>query len=428
MTRTCSVLALLIGLAGPAVAAAPDVSPDPKSLVVPDDVLSKARELVRQLGSEQFAEREEAELALAKLGRAARAALLDAAGTDPNAEVRTRCQTLLPKATALEMKARIEVFLADVEGKYEHDLPGWNELCVFVRNEWSLFGHPVWSDQSLDKAARGVFAELISTQANRHVMMAVGGHGDLAALASARRQELYSQYSSRAVVVGGMVTYPNRKQPTVADMAALLFAEAQAGGKSVAPRTASISTLISVSGFTNAVQASNESARVYRAIAAGWIDTRTDPMDVYYATSIARNLGMNDAALRVAVRLFETKGAVGSYRGLVTATIAQLGTKAHVPMLERVMADNTVLTTVRRAVVNKEGKQEVVAHEIQARDTALALALTLSGQKPEDYGFTDFYRTSGVNAGSFSYSRFYLPEDGRKAAFEKWKEWRAKNP
>ena len=107
------------------------------------------------------------------------------------------------------------------------------------------------------------------------------------------------------------------------------------------------------------------------AIAAGWIDTRRDPMDMYYATTIARNLGMNDAAVRVAVRLFETKGAVGSYRGLVTATIAQLGTKEHIPVLERVMADNTVLTTIRRSVV-KDGKPvvEVVAEIQSAVDDA----------------------------------------------------------
>src|SRR5689334_18887128 len=123
MTRTCCVVAALIWLAGPA-AAAPDVSPDPQSPSVPEDVLSKGGQLVQPLGSEQVAEREEAEQALAKLGRAARTALRDGANTRPNAEVRNRCQALLPKATSLEMKARIEVCLADAERKFDHDLPG----------------------------------------------------------------------------------------------------------------------------------------------------------------------------------------------------------------------------------------------------------------------------------------------------------------
>lgn len=428
MIRTCSVAAALIWLAGPAVAAAPDVSPDPKSLTVPEDVLSKARELVQQLGSEQFAEREEAELALVKLGRAARAALLAGANTDPNAEVRNRCQTLLPKATSLEMRARIEVFLADTEGKFDHDLPGWNELRSLARNEWALFGYHVWSDRSLDKAARVVFAELITTPANRFVMMAVGGQGDLAAVASTRRQELYSLAYPRAVVVNGMVTYPGRKQPTLADITALLLAEAQSDGKSAAPRNSSITSLVNVSGFNAAVQGAGDTARVYRAIAASWVDTRRDPMDMYYAMTIAQTLGLNDASVRVAVRLFESKGAVVSYRGMAAARLAQLGTKEHLPLLEKAMADNTVIVTLRRQVVKKDGKSEVVATEIQIRDVALAVSLILSGQKPEDYGFIDQHRASGVTGTSFSYTRFYLPDEDRKAAFEKWKEWRGKNP
>ena len=97
------------GVSGmPSVAAA---SPDPKTLTVPAQELSKARELVHQLGSEQFADREKAELELAKMGRLARPALLEGVNTDPNPEVRSRCSDLLPKATALDLKARIEVFL-----------------------------------------------------------------------------------------------------------------------------------------------------------------------------------------------------------------------------------------------------------------------------------------------------------------------------
>lgn len=185
-------------------------SPDPKSLAISGDELSRARELVQQLGSEQFAEREKAEIALAKMGRIARPALLEAANTDPNQEVRSRCTSLLPKATALEIRARLEVFLADTEGKFEHDLPGWNEFRVTVRNEWHMLGHLIWSDHSLDKAARGVFADLISGTTNRHVMMAVScAQSELGSIAAARRQELYYQKYPRAIVVGGAIVRPN---------------------------------------------------------------------------------------------------------------------------------------------------------------------------------------------------------------------------
>jgi len=151
-------------------------------------------------------------------------------------------------------------------------------------------------------------------------------------------------------------------------------------------------------------------------------------MDMYYATTIARTLGMNDAGCRVAVRLFENKGAVVSYRGMAATTLAQLGMKEHIPLLEKAMADNTVLTTIRKSVVREAKAVVEVVAEIQIRDVALAVSLILSGQKPEDYGFVDQHRASGVTGGNFSYTRFYLTDEDRKVAFEKWKEWRGKNP
>ena len=100
------------------------VSPDPKDLAIPPQELSKARELIKRLGSEIYREREEAHAELAKMGRLARPALVEAAASDADPEVRYRCSRLLPKAGADDLKARLDTFLADTESKYEHDLAG----------------------------------------------------------------------------------------------------------------------------------------------------------------------------------------------------------------------------------------------------------------------------------------------------------------
>ena len=63
-----------------------------------------------------------------------------------------RCSSLLPRAASLDIKARLDVFLADAEGEYEHDLPGWNQFRATVRNEWESSGYPLWADRSLSKA------------------------------------------------------------------------------------------------------------------------------------------------------------------------------------------------------------------------------------------------------------------------------------
>ena len=53
MLRLCFIILFSTGSTG---------SPDPKSLAIPTEDLARARELVRQLGSEQFVDREKAEV------------------------------------------------------------------------------------------------------------------------------------------------------------------------------------------------------------------------------------------------------------------------------------------------------------------------------------------------------------------------------
>jgi hypothetical protein len=418
------LVAVFVAAAGSPQAQA--ASPDPKTLAVPDETLVRSRELVRQLGSQSYLEREQAEQELLKLGRLARPALLEAVNENPDAEVRFRCQTLLPRANNLEMKARLEVFLADTEGRYEHDLPGWNEFRNTVCRPWSVLGFPLGTDRPLDRAARKVFAELISTPTNRRIMLAVGNRdAELPRLLAARRQELYGQKYPRVVVVNGQVQQPtNRRDPTLADIATLLFAESQTY-RATAPPTAPINVLISSSGYAAAATTDDETGRVYKSIATAWLDTRQDPTDLYNGINVAANLGLTEPGARLAIRLFQSKGAPPSYRGLAASNLARLGNRSHIPLLESAMNETTVVFTVRKSVPGKPAP-EWETHDVQVRDVALAVAVILSGQKIEDYGFVDQYRGSG--GGGYTYARHYLPEAERKAAFDKWKRWRETNP
>src|SRR5205823_441033 len=128
-------------------------------------------------------------------------------------------------------------------------------------------------------------------------------------------------------------------------------------------------------------------------------------------------------ACRLAIRLFEAKGVQVFYRGNAAATLARLGGKEHIPVMEKAMADAGVLYTLRRPVPGKP-TNEWETHDIQVRDVALAVALVLAGQNLDDYGFVDQHKASGITGGAYTYTRYYLPEDKRQAAFDKWKEWR----
>ena len=421
MLGFCFAVVMLAGNASVA-------SPNPKSLAIPADEMARARELVQQLGSEQFPEREKAEDELAKMGRLARPALVEGANTDPSQEVRARCSSLLPRAASLDIKARLDVFLADAEGEYEHDLPGWNQFRATVRNEWELFGYPLWADRSLSKAARVIFADLISTPINRQVVLAAGGsQTDLGQLVAARRQELYNKKYPRAVVIGGRVVQATtvRVDPTAEDLASLLFAESHVQSRFV-PRTSNITTLIAASGFIKDIREKDDRAKVYRAIAVAWLETRRDPLDMYQAMSLATQLGLPDQTVRMSIRLLTMPGAIVSYRGMAANNLARYGTREHIPLLEKTMEDKAVLITIRENVVNVPVAQWPT-HEVQIRDVALAVSILLSDQKLEDYGFVDHQKANKVpsNSSTYSYARYYLNEADRAAAFEKWKKWRA---
>jgi hypothetical protein len=409
--------------------------PDPKSLAVPPEELSKSRDLVQKLGSEQFEEREEAEQTLAKMGRLARVALLEGINANPDPEVRTRCEALLPKANSLEMKARLEVFLADTESKYEHDLPGWNQFRTTVCNDWTLFGFTISTDRSLMKSARAVFVDLISTPTNKNVVMAAGAsQAELTSVVIGRRQELYNQRVMRGGP-GGFVNDPVvRRDPTAEDVAALLFAESLATQSPArVPRTVSISVLLNSSGFYSQVRESDDKGKVYKSIVTAWLESRINPMDLYQGMTIAPSLGLTNHSVKIAVRLLTSPGAPVAYRGNAAMNLAQNAGKEHIPLLEAAFEDTSVLTVARPPNVRINTDNEAVNNEIQVRDVALAISIQLAGEKLEDYGFIDQNKTinSGtgiaVNAGRYSYTRYYIPPEKRAVAMEKWKEWWAKN-
>jgi hypothetical protein len=432
MFRICFTFLALSSIVPPlhAVPADPSssVASDPSTLAVPSREQARCRELVQQMGSEQFTEREQAQQALAKMGRVARQALLEGLTRDPNPEIRTRCAALLPRADALDLKARLEVFLADVDGKYEHDLPGWNQFRATVSNEWKLLGYPVWSDRTLEKAARGVFVELIATPINKNLVMATAGPaGELSAIAIGRRQELVIDRMGRGPGgFGGnrMNVAVEGRVPTPDDIAALLFAESLAPQSTArVPRQVSIGPLVMSERFAAILRENDDKGRVYRAIVVAWLESRVNPIDLYQGMSVANQLDMTDQAVRMAARLFTTPGTPVQYRSSAALSLGRLGAKEHIPLLEKAFDDTGVMTTPGRGFGGNVGVPG--GREIQVRDVALAFSIQWAGQSPEDYGFIDQVK-SGAGA-TYSYLRFYLPEDKRDAAFDQWKEWWSKN-
>jgi hypothetical protein len=410
MVRFVLAAALLAPLAGPG-AAAPPANPDPKALAVPSEQLSKARELVQKLASDAFLDRERAQEALAQMGRLARPALLDAARTDPDPEIRQRCRALLPKATAAEMNARLAAFLADTEGRYDHDLPGWTQLRAAVRGEWSAFGWTWAARPNEDKSARALFTDFLNAPGGRELLAALDRDRAAAGqLVAARKQELYQMRFPRDGTPG--------RTPSVLEVAVVVFAESQVPAKSV-PRATALTSVITTSGLVAAVQVDDERGRALRAVLTAWFDSRTEGADMYSALTLASNVNNVPAAGRLAGRLLTAPGVTGFYRGNALSTIVRLKLTDQLPAIEKALADQTVLSATLRVVNGMQVRQT-----IEVRDAALAAAVLLTNQDPADYGFEGL--TKGAT--TFTYTQGRIADDKRDAALKKWKEWREKNP
>lgn len=389
--------------------APPPVDPNPASLAVPDDLDRKARFAVRRLGTREFEAREEAQRELRDLGRFALPALLDGLKHSPVPEVTERCDQLLPRAVALDLRARIDCFTADAAGRYDHRLPAANQFFAVTGRTDS---------------ARKLFRDLLLS-ANRSLVTAVGGpDDDVARLAAVRRAEL----NPRAVVVGGAVERP---PPAAAlDVLALLFVESTIPEKALLAADGgavrSPAGVITQSQLKATLEAEPNDAAA-RAVTVRWFETRTESRTVYSGMSTAALLKL-PVAVTLAKKVLADKTSTPQYKAAAAATVAKVGTAADVPLLDPLLADETQAHPGLAVVVGGAPQRS----PIQVRDAGLAMSLLLTKQDPADYGMKSRYAGGTTEALRFSYYNYYF-EDGddvagrRTAAIKKWGEWRAKN-
>jgi hypothetical protein len=411
MTRF--VVAVLAGtLSGPV---AYGVSPDPKDLVIPPQELSKARELVRKLGSEFYKDREEAHAELAKMGRLARPALLEAVTTDPDPEVRFRSSLLLPRAAAADLQARLETFLADTDGRFEHDLPG-------LKYYRKLIG--------TDKPARDLFVEMVKSPYNVELLQTLERSPTDAGRAIAdRRNSLYGDMQQR-FVPGKPVQPP--KQPQLPDIACLLLAEALTPSREI-PRNALFAyvtgvTFLQLPASNNALNTpGTPHAEAYKRIVSVWLDSRDDVQDLnqlpYIVGQQLRNLPQSTPLLR---RIVTTEGVQGYAKGQALMYLVQNRQKEEIPFLKSLLKDDSVVTSVWFG--GQIPNQPPVQHQCLLRDVALALLIQQTGQKMLDYGFSFPPGLNPEQAGrQLGYGHYaFVRDEARTAALVKFGFWQLK--
>jgi RNA polymerase sigma factor (sigma-70 family) len=359
-------LAVLVGLGGvalvpgggrlPAAGAAPP--PQKGGDVKPD---REAEKLVRQLGSESFAEREAAQKALTNMGARAAASVRAKMG-DADLEVARRCARIWPRLWQAEL-ARPD---ADRLAGYSHPL-------------WARFREAAGDDPG----SRTLFAEMVADFNRFSRLEAVEADPKKAGAAYAaelkQRAEALERGIQEAMAAagkrGGGIVPAASATPTRSEFVTLLFLgtyPATARDESAGDTHHNV--------FALALRTANPPA--LRRLFAKWLATRTHPHPIATGLSQAMYHHLPEVVPLAVAHAANDKLAPGA-RGFALLVVGLYGTPAHLPLFKKAFVDSRMFHTT--SYRSEKGQDRPI--QVQVADAAIGSALWIYGQRAADFGF-----------------------------------------
>jgi hypothetical protein len=360
--------------------------------------------LIKQLGSEDFTEREAATDELTRLGLAAFAPL-EAAAVHPDREVRYRSIRILAQIRDLDMQRRLDAFLSGKESAGEYPLPGWSRFAK------------AYGDQS---QSRQLFVEL--QRADPELLRSIEEGPQGAAELLTQRIGQHQQ----AMQFGG------GQQLTLGQVAALVFVAAEED-VTVADHTMSMVLNYCHQQAVREVMNNPTKKEIPRKMIGAAV-RRSEDNSAYQAMNLAMSYGMDDGMVP-ALKILKAGGRVPHMSLYALMTVAKLGDQSHLPLVEKLLDDKAVVT---------RSQENNVIHEVQVRDAALAAAVMLTKQELKSY-----FTGRGDLTVSEPQQVFFNPkligfppeavadgkgapgepkEDPRAPAIKKWQEYKASQP
>ena len=357
------------------------VGAEEEELASAAELSQQAQQLVQQLGSRSFLKRKQAMNELVKIGLPALKSLEDGALSD-NREISYRCDRVLLVVRELDLQRRLLAFLRDTEpGKYE--LPGWPVFRT-VAGEGP--------DSKL------VFVEM--QKADPEMMRTAEGSG----------KEMAGLLMQRLVVT-------SRPRPTTGDplavgrTSAILFAAGDPRVPVTQQMAAYVHRMVSNSGVRAAMTGNVGTAEVMRKLLSRWLRRQRDT-DPYVNLLVAMQFDLKES-LGFSLKVLEGGKRPSVAHRMALLSLNRFGDSKHVQLVERFLADSSVVSSTNRA----DGKRV----RIQLRDIALATVITLRKQDHRKFGFPHIRFDSNRN---FQLDSLYFASDeDRLAAFTKWKEF-----
>ncbi len=393
----CGLVGGILAISAPLPAQAQNAAETRAPVEAPPDALSpEVTALIEQLGDDSFGTREAASAKLAALGMSARPALERALKSgDP--EVRLRARRLLGQIQAAHLDARLKAFMADIEGRREHDLPGWARYRKLVGE---------------NQAARKLFADMHRSEPG--LMETSAGGGD----AAAECLQVRAYHLLRAMQMG--YTTGRTGGPPLSAVAALLFVAGDERAQVADATQMQVYNFIQQQSFQAALRSEGDGPQVNRLLGS-WVARQTGPTTSQVAIQLSVQWDLREGA-PAARRVLAEKSSQVYVRAIAAVALAKIGGKEDLKLLVETLDDKTPFN--RRVVLAADGKR--TEHNSELRDVALAALVYLTGQKFEDYGLNNIRINSQT---FFNYGQVHFPTpEARDAALKKWREWSAKNP
>ena len=369
------------------------------------DTRVRAEQLVRQLGSDRFAQREHAMQLLLRMGLPAMTAL-EAGQQSDDAETRYRCALVLQVVRHQDFQRRLKLFLARDPAAEQHPLPAWNQYKALVGDS---------------EPSRQLFVEML--QAEYEMMRAVErGTDDAAKHVNQRLAELQNWIQV------------HRQQPVVrlGSVAAMLLASIGDEKAVVGQARSIMASYFYQSSFSTEIR-DGKTSEILRTMLGRWV-AQCDEATAYQGLHLSLQFDLKEGLVSAKKILRPFIDALAEnpnllqqkqpnawnqpyFRLYALLVVARFGDESHYPLVEPLLADTT--PTGQGFRVNN-----TVRYHTQIRDVALACLVHLAKQDFKEFGFQ---RLQLQALYVFDVNSLAFENDAQRgAAIRHWHEYRAK--
>ncbi len=306
--------------------------------------LARARTLVQQLASEDFAAREQATQELRKFDKAVEVVLREGIASS-DVEVQRRCGELLERCQRTDLERALDAYLE------KHDDRVFDQ-------PWPRFAKVLGDTPE----ARKLFQEMCLAEG---ALLASLDHSPPAAA------EMFA-CRCQALCNRGFAPQGALDPITLPQACALLYvANDQRLGAGTSP------LLIYNFLHRQEVRTALPGHPVARRLVVTFIEHRSEPTFLYQNLNLVHAYGLKECGPWV-VKMVQDKTQQPQTRGQALMALARMGGKEHIPALEALLTDATSLGQLQY----QNGRVET-----QLRDVALAALVILHGQSLEPYEF-----------------------------------------